>query len=100
MHIVTRAQGASADLALRATRTGQAVAISIADRVANLGPGVRPGLLARAYGFQLGVVRILWDDPAEIVDGTYALSEQLVGLHRQFAQRLLETVDIRPADIA
>ena len=75
------------DLNLRLARHSQAVVIVGFSRTA----GSRP--LARLGRFQLDLAGILVGDPAQVVDSTYTHAQRLIGLHREFIHRILETID-------
>ena len=80
-------------------RTTQAYAIEIVDRVSGAADG-RPESNPCLYpvAVLLGLSRRWAGEPREIIDRTYAIVAQLVELHREFAHRLLDTVDLQDAD--
>ena len=84
-----------AELVFVATRRSQAAAVELADRLARSSSTGAPRLLGRLWRLQLEAAAVLSGEPAVLADRAYAALERSVALNRQFAQRLLEAIDIR-----
>lgn len=77
-------------------RTTQACAIVLSDQVSGSGePGPALAACFSPLSALLDASRRLAGEPAELIDRTYDITLRLVELHREFAQRLLDTVDLR-----
>jgi hypothetical protein len=91
---MTRLQASTATIAL--ARQSQAVVVEAVDRLARARTSNEPRLAGRLWTLQLRAGALLGEEPRQVLDDAYGLAEKLIGLHRQFAQRLLEAMDTRP----
>jgi hypothetical protein len=80
----------------RVMRQTQAWLILLVNRLARGPHDAMP--LGRWWGLQLDLVRAVLGEPATLVDGGYHSAERMLALHREFAQRLFEAIDIRDED--
>lgn len=76
-------------------RCTQALGIALVDRLARDASSERPRLLGRVWRVQLDLAGTVWGEPVDVVDRTYGYVQSLTALHREFAHRLFEAVDIR-----
>jgi hypothetical protein len=95
MRAITRSIPDGHGLTLRTARYSQAVVIDVMDRLARDPASGRPRLLGRLWRTQLKVGGLLVDEPVQLVDRLYAVTDRLVSLHREFAHRLFEAIDTR-----
>lgn len=98
MHLLSRGERDLSEAAVTVARQSQALAVECVDRVARTFPHRDPTPLGRLWSWQLWATSALAKEPSALVDDAYALSERLLALHRQFAQRLFEAIDTRQDD--
>lgn len=92
MHPLTRLRTDSQDVLLLATRRSQAWVIVGVDQLAR-DDRERPRPLGRLWRFQLNLLASLVGEPSGIVDQSYGHLQQVLALHREFGQRLLEILE-------
>lgn len=80
---------------LRAARQSQGVLIMLVDRLARDEETQRPRPLGRMWRVQLDIAGLTIGEPTRVVDAAFAHSQQLLSLHREFANRLFEAIGTR-----
>lgn len=97
MDVLSTVQDRLDDASLDTARIAQAMAIDGFDRVARGFAGVVRALPAAVSPDPKLVARVV-SGPADLVDRQYALVGRLLGLHREFAQRLFDVLGARESN--
>ena len=80
---------------LALARNSQAIVIESLDRLVGTGGKRVSSASARFRALQFELGSVLVEEPRDFIDDGYDLLQRLLGLHREFAQRLFDVLDNR-----